>query len=177
MCHRHRPSLVHIMAYRLDRGHAIIWTNAGILLIWPSGTNFNTISIELHFHCVVVWEMAAILSVPQCVQHEPMKTHSLMHIQESSMLPLPHVLFLSSFFGKYELCWNLWERVQRAPSCAVHQSISGAAVGLTKIDSEAVRYQKSCQNMVSDIKKNIMRLYSMFEVTKKFCLVFSVSKL
>ena len=29
------------------RRQAIIWTNAGILLIWPLGTNFNDISIEI----------------------------------------------------------------------------------------------------------------------------------
>ena len=31
-----------------DRRQAIIWTNAGILLIGPSGTNFNEILIEIH---------------------------------------------------------------------------------------------------------------------------------
>ena len=31
-----------------DRRQAIIWTNAGILLIGPLGTNFNEISIEIH---------------------------------------------------------------------------------------------------------------------------------
>ena len=30
------------------RRQAIIWTNVGILLIWPLGTNFNEISIEIH---------------------------------------------------------------------------------------------------------------------------------
>ena len=30
------------------RRHAIIWTNAGILLIGPSGTNFSEIIIEIH---------------------------------------------------------------------------------------------------------------------------------
>ena len=29
------------------RRWAIIWTNAGILLIWPLGANFNKISIEI----------------------------------------------------------------------------------------------------------------------------------
>ena len=29
------------------RRHAIIWTNAGILLIWPSRTNFSEISIDI----------------------------------------------------------------------------------------------------------------------------------
>ena len=31
-----------------DRRQAIIWTNAGILLIRPLGTNFNEILIEIH---------------------------------------------------------------------------------------------------------------------------------
>ena len=30
------------------RHQAIIWTNAGLLLIWPLGTNFSEISIEIH---------------------------------------------------------------------------------------------------------------------------------
>ena len=57
------------------RRHAIIWTNAGIFLIGPSETNilqwnFNRNSSiafqENVFECVV-YEMAAILSRPQCV--------------------------------------------------------------------------------------------------------------
>ena len=31
-----------------DRRQAIIWTNAGILLIGPSGTNFRQILTEMH---------------------------------------------------------------------------------------------------------------------------------
>ena len=31
-----------------DRRQAITWTNAGMLLIWPLGTNFSEISIEIH---------------------------------------------------------------------------------------------------------------------------------
>ena len=31
-----------------SRHQAIIWTNAGILLIWPLGTNFSEILIEIH---------------------------------------------------------------------------------------------------------------------------------
>ena len=30
-----------------DRRQAIIWTNAGLLLIWPLGTNFSEILIEI----------------------------------------------------------------------------------------------------------------------------------
>ena len=54
------------------RRQAIIWTNDGILLIGPQGTNFNEISIEIHTFLFkkfvnVFWKMASILSRPQCV--------------------------------------------------------------------------------------------------------------
>ena len=53
-----------------DRRQAIIWTNAGILLIGPLGTNFSEILIEIHEISFQenafenVWKMAAILSRP-----------------------------------------------------------------------------------------------------------------
>ena len=57
------------------RCQAIIWTNAGILLIGPLGTNFSEtlIGIETFFFQEnafenVVWKIAAILSRPQCVK-------------------------------------------------------------------------------------------------------------
>ena len=54
------------------RHQAIVWTNAGILLIWPLGTNFREMLIEIHKFSFlnefeyVIWKMAAILSRPQC---------------------------------------------------------------------------------------------------------------
>ena len=57
------------------RRQAIIWTNAGILLIWTLGTNFSEILREKK--CIfiqenafenVVWNMTAFLSRPQCVK-------------------------------------------------------------------------------------------------------------
>ena len=55
---------------------AIIWTNTGILLIWPSGTNFSEMLIEIHTFCIqenacenVVSEKVATLSRPQCDNH------------------------------------------------------------------------------------------------------------
>ena len=57
------------------RRQAIIWTSAGILLIGPLGSNFSKISIEfITFFTqenaleIVVCEMAAMLSRPQCVK-------------------------------------------------------------------------------------------------------------
>ena len=59
-----------------ERHQAIIWTNAGILLIVPLGTNFSEISIgiqtfsfkKMHFKMSLVCEMASILFRPQCVE-------------------------------------------------------------------------------------------------------------
>ena len=53
------------------RRQAITWTNVGILLIGPMGTNFSEMLIEIHTFSFenVVWKMAAILSRPQCVNH------------------------------------------------------------------------------------------------------------
>ena len=58
----------------LSRRQAIIWTNAGILLIGSLGTNFSEISVGIphifiqeHALENVVCEMAFILSRAQCV--------------------------------------------------------------------------------------------------------------
>ena len=56
-----------------SRRQAIIWTNAGILLIGPLGTNFGEISIEIQTFIQenafesVVCKKVAILSRPQHV--------------------------------------------------------------------------------------------------------------
>ena len=55
------------------RRQAIIWTNAGMLLIGPVGTIFSEILIRIHTLSLKknafenVWETAAISSRPQCV--------------------------------------------------------------------------------------------------------------
>ena len=51
------------------RRQAIIWINAGILLIGPLGTNFSEILIEIYTFSFkkMHMKMAAILSWPQCV--------------------------------------------------------------------------------------------------------------
>ena len=53
------------MVCRLER-QAIIWTNAGILLIGHLETNFSEILIVQEN----VWKMVAILSWPQCVNEK-----------------------------------------------------------------------------------------------------------
>ena len=60
------------------RGQAIIWNNAGILLIRTVGTNFSEILIKRNSYIFIqenafeniVSEIVAILSRPQCVNHQ-----------------------------------------------------------------------------------------------------------
>ena len=60
-----------------DRHQAIIWTNAGVLLVGPLGTNCSAILIAIHTFSFIqenafendVWKMASILSPPQCVKN------------------------------------------------------------------------------------------------------------
>ena len=47
---------------------ANIWTNAGILLTGPLGTNFSEILIEIYTFSVKKMHLMAILSRPQCVK-------------------------------------------------------------------------------------------------------------
>ena len=56
------------------RRQAIIWTNAGMLLIGPLGTNFSEIYRNAYIFVQgnalqnIGWEMSAILSQLQCVK-------------------------------------------------------------------------------------------------------------
>ena len=67
-----------------ERHQAIIWTNAGILLIGPLGTNFSEILIEIQTFSLkkiytfknVVCEMLFISSRPQCVILQPVNSTS-----------------------------------------------------------------------------------------------------
>ena len=90
------------------RRQAIIWTNAGILLIGPIGTNFSEILIiqENAFESVVC-ETAAILSRPQCVKmHRSImvgnEEGSYVHPTQDSPIPT----FSSDFFHAFsdKLC-------------------------------------------------------------------------
>ena len=86
-----------------DRRQAIIWTNDGILLIGPLGTNFSEILIETHAFSFkkmhlknVVWKMAAILSRPQCV-----KCCSFSHRPLAKVEPNTFCSILSNIFQLY----------------------------------------------------------------------------
>ena len=64
------------------RRQAIIWTNAGILVNGPLGTNFSEILIEIQTFFIqenaleyVICEMASILSRPQCVKKLQTQLH------------------------------------------------------------------------------------------------------
>ena len=73
------------------RRQAIIWTNAGILLIGLLGTNFSEIfnrSSNIFFQENafenVVWNIAAILSRPQWVKPEWLTWHCCFYVTENA---------------------------------------------------------------------------------------------
>ena len=93
----HRGRLTHICVGKLTiigsdnglspwRRQAIIWTNVGILLIRPLGTNFSEILIGIQMFSFkemylknIVCEMAFILSRPQCVKAIFLKEISMLY--------------------------------------------------------------------------------------------------
>ena len=82
------------------RRQAITWTNAGILLIGPLGTNFSEILIGIQnaFESVVC-EMASMLSRPQCVNCVLTVPGEHAHDVHSSSLKLPMRFHLQGLCG------------------------------------------------------------------------------
>ena len=126
----HWGQMIHIFVGKLtiigsDNGlpsdwcQAIIWTNAGILLIGPLVTNFSGILIKIHTFSFkknafenVVWKMAAILSPPQCVYTSVL----LLHYSQSKCSSISQLVgSLDTIRGKFHLylmrtttrlCWH-----------------------------------------------------------------------
>ena len=67
------------------RRQAITWTNVGILLLGPLGTNFSEMLI--HSRKSIVWKMAVILCRPQCVKSLNSFVSTTLWIHFSSVLP------------------------------------------------------------------------------------------
>ena len=87
----------------IDRRQAIIWTNAGILLIWPSGTNFSEVFIVIHIF-----------------------SFKKMHLKISSVKGRPFCLGLNVFLTKLimETSWLWYIHCWHTGDVAVlHQSI------------------------------------------------------
>ena len=86
-----------------DWCQAIIWTNAGILLIGPLGTNFNEIIVQIHAFSFkkMHLKMAAILSRPQYVK-----------LQKKSMCPKASTIMMDA----KKNCVNLVQAWQVYPS-------------------------------------------------------------
>ena len=87
---------------------AIIWTNAGLLLIWSLGTNFGEIFKQNSYIFIqenafenVVWEISTILSRPQCVNR--------WHFQMQNPLEWIEHLFTSI------ITQNTWECMSSMP--------------------------------------------------------------
>ena len=92
-----------------SRRQAIIWTNAGILLIGPQGTNPNVIlNSDIFFQEngieSVVCEMAAILSRPQCVNHH--YPHSQKETKQSCVTRMLCLRFIIFVVGLGVFCSN-----------------------------------------------------------------------
>ena len=92
----------------LSRGRhqAIIWTNAGLLLIGPWRTNFHEILIDIHTFENVVWEMATILFRPQCVKYL-----TLMVMESGYWVSIMAADALTTCIVKsLNMVSNIWER-------------------------------------------------------------------
>ena len=120
------------------RWYAIIWPNAGKLIIDPLGNKFNEILIKsIHFHFQenefenVVWKMAAILSRPECVS-KPVIQLQLNNMICSSVVVIPwtcvtlsascNSFYLKKYDLEYLLCRQT-EALQKAskslPACSL----------------------------------------------------------
>ena len=102
------------------RRQAIIWTNAGILLIRTLGTNFNEILCEIHpfsfskIHLKMsVWKMASIWSRPQWVNRPGQWSIEFEIYDDMSLESLPIKSALLILHGNTELLstWQ-WSRSQ-----------------------------------------------------------------
>ena len=94
------------------RRQAIIWTNAGTLLIGTSGPNFSEILIEIITFSFkknvferVVCEMAAILSRPQCVKepgHQQTRYYKInIHISIGNMQKMQYGTYATNTIHRW----------------------------------------------------------------------------
>ena len=86
------PSLVHIIHNGLLPGRlqAIIWTNAGILLIWPLGTNFNEILITIHIFSVKKMHLKMLSGKwPFCLSLNVLITMPIVSTQVPDVIGIP----------------------------------------------------------------------------------------
>ena len=72
--------------FMLTRQQAIIWTNDGILLIWPSGTNFSEILFKIHIFSSKKTHLKVLSAKcrPFCLSLSVLSTHVC---EMSMMLP------------------------------------------------------------------------------------------
>ena len=111
----HPPLISYILPFSSGRRQAIIWTNAGILLIGPLGTNFNEILIGIQTFSLkkMHLKMSSAKWGPFCLglnvlKYElaqyPKRLHSQIILWVESgvfMSPLTHLHFDNSFHKMY----------------------------------------------------------------------------
>ena len=122
-----RPSLVPIMSCHLallspDMCQAIIWTNAGILLIGPLGTNFSEILIGIHRFSLkkYIWkcllENGSLSSRPGCVNLFELGQGVVYHqCQSLCSLSLYHWKFLLSSLTLFLHSWRYFTTLGDLP--------------------------------------------------------------
>ena len=107
-----------------DRRRAIIWTNAGLLLIGPLGRNFNEISIEIHKFSfkTIHLKMSSGKWRPSCLGLNVLKCVRAFHY-------LPKFSILASMFVWRFVCpsvclsaWTLWTRYRSHRLTNHHQT-------------------------------------------------------
>ena len=104
------------------RRQAIIWTNAGRLWIRTVGTNLSeihTFSLKKNAFENVVWEMAAILSRPQCVNIYTIAIGFVCFV-------LSRLYYINSPFETPVIYLPMWFRV--APLAAREQNLNNVDI-------------------------------------------------
>ena len=117
------------------RRQAIIWTNAGILLIWTVGTNFSEILIEILTFSLknafesVVCEMAAMLFRSKCVNITANKNTSHLTVIK------PHYVYISSSVGLQ----NAWRNIHYTDviMVAIASQITSLTIVYSTVNSDA----------------------------------------
>ena len=85
------------------RRRAIIWTNAGILLIWPLGTNFGENLIEIHTFSFtkICWKMSSGKWQTLCLGLNVLTLFSFIHLW----------FILYFVFVELTLCAASWQQL------------------------------------------------------------------
>ena len=136
------------------RRQAIIWTNAGMLLIWPSGRNFSEILIEIYTFSFkkMHWKMSSGKWQPFCLGLHVLSTRDLYISSHSRYVMTECVMlfwirFLENQRSTKRNPYNMWWC-----SPGIDRSAS-ATSGHMSITSNA-SYYRQCQKFANNVKSS-----------------------